>query len=183
MIEDSQLGGRAIFSPLGSQHIILVGQRTAFEVITQIVQTVIVQTVGCQHRITIYHTYILTQHGQLRHAVIIQIVSIDKQGVALLHTHIAECLHRIYLFEYQRTITEHVHTVMLHPHRTDEYLHIRTQLFVRLRLICVQQIDARLLLFRRLRLFLFNRVHFPLLRCTSTLLFVLRTQQTDAKQA
>ena len=49
----------------GSQHIILVGQRTAFEVITQIVQTVVIQAVGSQHGITVYHTHILTQHSQL----------------------------------------------------------------------------------------------------------------------
>ena len=183
MVEDCQLGGRTVFSPLGSEHIILVGQRTAFEIIAQIVQTVIVQTVGSQLRIAVYHAYILTQHGQLRHAVIIQIVSVDKQGVALLHTHIAECFHRICFFEYQRTITEHVHTVMLHPYRADEYLHVRTQLFVRLCFVGIQQIDTRFLLFRLLSLSLFYGVHFLLVRYRRIFLLVLSTQQTDTKQA
>ena len=42
MVEYGYFRGRTIFPPLGSQHILFIGQCTAIEVITQIIQTVVV---------------------------------------------------------------------------------------------------------------------------------------------
>ena len=181
MVEHGQLSGRAVFSPFGGEHIFFVGQRTAFEVVADIVQAVIVQAIGRQLRITVNHTHVLAQHGQLRHAVVVQIVTIDKQRVALLHTHIAKCFDRIYLLENQSTVTEHIHAVVLHPHGADEHLHIGTQLLVGLRLVGIQQVDTGFLLSQRI--FFLLLYCFCLFGGISSFLLVLGTEQADAKQA
>ena len=66
-------------------------------------------------------------------------------------------------FVNQSAVAKHVHTVMLHPDRTNQHLHIGAQLFIRLRLIGIKQIHTFLFLVR---------LTFP----------VLRAQQTNAEQ-
>ena len=65
IIEHGILGCRTILSPIRSQHIFLVGQRSPVEEIAQIEYTVVVQAVGDKLRLAILHLYILAKHRNL----------------------------------------------------------------------------------------------------------------------
>ena len=91
MVENRKFSGRTVLTPVGSQHIFFIHQRTPIKIVTQIVQTVIIQAVCQQGSIPVDHFHILAQLRYLSHAVIKQIVTIDEKSISLLHTHIAEC--------------------------------------------------------------------------------------------
>ena len=125
MVEYRNFRCRTIFPPLRRQYILFISQRTTLKVVTQIIQTVVVQTISSQGSISVDHTDIFTNHGQLCHTVIIQIIPIDKKRISLLHTNITKRFYRICLFVDQRTVTIHIHAVVTQLHRPDQYLDIR----------------------------------------------------------
>ena len=77
----------------------------------------------------------LTQHGQLRHAIIVKVIAIDKERVSLFHPYVAKSLYRVALLKEIGRITVHQHPLMTQLDRTYQHLHIWTCLLVGLRLI------------------------------------------------
>ena len=71
MIEYRLFGGWTIFSPIRSKHILFIHQSTAFEIITQIIDTIVIEAVRKKSCIPIDHLHILTKLSQLRYAIVI----------------------------------------------------------------------------------------------------------------
>ena len=164
VVEHGNLGSRTVFAPDGGQHVLFIGQRTALEVVSQVVEAVVVQAVRRELGSAVDHPHMLAQHGQLRHAVVVEVIAIHEQRISLFHVHIAEGLHRIDGLINQGAVAIDVHAVVPQFDGTDQNLDIGADTVVGPCLVGIKQVDPGLLLFRLL---------FP----------VLCTEQTDAKQA
>ena len=147
MIEYRLFGSRTVFSPIRGQHILFIHQSTALEIITEIIKTVIIQTIGQKRRVPVDHLYVLTNLRNLCHPVVVKIITVNKQGIPLLHTYIAECFYRIGFLVNQSTVTKHIHTVVTQLYIPNQYLNIRSGKLVGLSLIGMKQIYFRLLIF------------------------------------
>ena len=90
IVEHRLLGSRTVLSPLGSQHVLFVHQCSAIKKIPQVIYPVIVQAIGKQRRVPVFHTYIHTHFGNLRISVIVKPVTIQEQGISLIHLYITE---------------------------------------------------------------------------------------------
>ena len=123
IIEHRLLGAGIILPPFRGQHILFIHQRPSVEEVAQIIYPVIVQTIGKQCRGTVLHTHIHTHLRYLGHAVIIQMVTVKKKRIPLLHPHIAESLERTDLVVIIGTVAIHIYTVMAEDHIA--YHHLR----------------------------------------------------------
>jgi len=92
MVEHGLFGSRTVFTPIGSQHIFLVHQRPPLEIISEVIKTVVVQTIRQQRRVPVYHLYIFTELRNLSHSIIVKIITVNEQRISLLHTYITESL-------------------------------------------------------------------------------------------
>ena len=163
MVEYRLFCCRAIFAPIGGQYILFIHQSSPFEIISEIVETVVVQAVRQQGRVPVNHLHVFTKLRNLRHSVIIKIITIDEQGISLFHTHIAEGFYGVGFLKNQCTVTVHIHTVMAQLHVTNQHLHIRTCQLIRLSFVSMEQVNFGLFILRLLlvvRLFLITRRRF-----------------------
>ena len=157
MVEYRLFCCRTVFSPIGSQYILFIHQGSSLEIISEVVETVVVQAICQQGGVPVNHLHVFTKLRNLRHSVIIKIITIDEQGISLFHTHIAEGFYGVGFLKNQCTVTVHIHTVMPQFHVTNQHLHIRTRQLIRLTFISMKQINFGLFILRLLlvvRLFL-----------------------------
>ena len=150
MVEYRLFRCRAIFTPVRSQYILFIHQSSSLEIISEVVETVIVQTVRQQSSVPVNHLHIFTKLRNLRHSVIIKIITIDEQGISLFHTHIAEGFYGVGFLKNQCTVTVHIHTVMAQLHVTNQHLHIRTCQLIRLSFVSMKQVNFGLFILRLL---------------------------------
>ena len=88
---------------------------------TEVLISVKIETIRCQGRIFIYKLNIMTHTGKIDITVIVEIVTIQKECITLLHAYITECLKSILLLEVMRAVTIHIHTVSAETYITDQY--------------------------------------------------------------
>ena len=62
------------------------------EIISEVIKTVVVQTIRQQRRVPVYHLYIFTELRNLSHSIIVKIITVNEQRISLLHTYITESL-------------------------------------------------------------------------------------------
>ena len=75
---------RIIFSPIAGQHILVVYHLTSFEEVTEVIKTVIVKRIRIKFRSTMRENHITPRPCHLLIAIIIGIVTHQRQRVALL---------------------------------------------------------------------------------------------------
>ena len=142
IIEHRHLGIRMIFAPVTRQRRTSVHQLTTLKEITEVIQSVIIQAVCIQRRLTMFQNDIITCLGYLGIAVIIGIVAEEFQGVTLQHLHMSECFKGVCLLEEISTITVKVGTHVAEMHITCQYLGIPIPILVVSQLVRMNQIDT-----------------------------------------
>ena len=118
--EKGVLGRRAVFSVPRIQTVFFVGEHSAHFVITQLNAEVVVEYVGGEGHVLVDQPYLLAgvgiKDGKLRGVGIVQFIAVDKQGVALFHAHISECLQSSGIVEEMSRIAVHVHVAFAEFH-------------------------------------------------------------------
>ena len=148
LVEDSQLGGGTVLAPPRIEDVDRVLQGASLEVIAQVHHPVIVQAVRGEDSLPINHPHILAKHGQLRNAVVVEVVAVDEERVTLFHPDIAESFHGVDFLKDKSAVTPHIHAVVLQADVADEHQHVGPIFFVRHGGVGIEQIHAGLLLFR-----------------------------------
>ena len=128
IIKNRLFSSRTILSPFRSQHVFFIHQRTAIEIITKVINTVIVQTIGQQCSILVLHAHIIAHLGYLCVSIIKKIIPIQKQRISLHHFYIIKSLQRIGIFIKAGTVTIHINTIMAKSHISNQYLCIRVRI-------------------------------------------------------
>ena len=123
-------------------------QGASLEVIAQVHHPVIVQAVRGEDSLPVNHPHILAKHGQLRNAVVVEVVAVDEERVTLFHPDIAESFHGVDFLKDKSAVTPHIHAVVLQADVADEHQHVGPIFFVRHGGVGIEQIHAGLLLFR-----------------------------------
>ena len=134
------LGLRAIFSPLGGQHILLIHQGSPIKEISQVIDPVIIQAISQQGSRTILHPNITAHLCNLCQSIIVQPVAIKKQRISLHHFHITKSLKAANLIIVTCTVAIHVHTIMTETHISGYNLCVRMTCILTQQ-IRMQQID------------------------------------------
>ncbi len=92
------LGVGAVLSVTRSQLILGIGNLTLVVIVTDIRRNVVIESIGFQFDILINKSHriyvIAVESGKFIGTVIVKLISIYKQGVALLHPHISESVQR-----------------------------------------------------------------------------------------
>ena len=84
-----------VFAPVGGERVVAVDQTSALEEVAHAVEAVVVQAVGEECLFAVFHHHALTHFRNLRFAVIMQAVSLERQGVALDDAHVAKGVERL----------------------------------------------------------------------------------------
>ena len=150
-VEDRLLRvGRVL--PVDRRELVLrVDQLAPVEIVPDVGYHLVVEAIGKEGYVAVLHAHILTQAGYLLVAVVIEHVAIDKEGIALLHVHIAEGIERVVLFIKIGTVAIHVHAVFAKDHIAPQHPVVGTLLLVEGEFVAVEQIDLVGVVARRQR--------------------------------
>ena len=110
------------------------------KVLVELLSAVEVEAVGFKHGFLVDEPHIVAHTSQVGITVIVEIIAIEEQGVALLHLHIAERLHRVLFCKEVCTVAIHIHTVATERNIANEYKGIGHTLLVELGGVGVQHI-------------------------------------------
>ena len=145
VIENRHLRVGMVLTPVAGQRSSSINEFSTFLKVAHWPQPVIVERVGIKSGLAVFQYHILKGLHHLVVTIIIAIVTGQRECIALIHTHMAESLKRVTLFEKVCTITEETGPVMLEFHMPIEHLGIIVTPSVVAQFVWMNQINAFLI--------------------------------------
>ena len=150
-VEDRLLRVGRVLAVDRREFVLRVDQLAPVEIVSDIGYHLVVETIGKEGHVAVLHAHILAQAGYLLVAVVVEHIAVDKEGVALLHVHVAEGIERVVLFIKIGTVAIHVHAVLAEYHIAPQHPVVGTLLLVEGEFVAVEQIDLVGVVARRQR--------------------------------
>ena len=144
-VEDGHLRLRVILAPVGDERRLAVNHLSAFKEVGVVVDAVEVQTVGIEGRSTVLQLDVIARDGHLVVAVVEGIVAEQREGVALVHLHVAEGLERVAGLIEIGAVAMQRRPLVTELHLTVQYLRLPVLELVVVQNVGVNQIDVLVL--------------------------------------
>ena len=124
-IEDRHLSLWTILSPFRCKNVLLIHKGTAVKEVTKLIDSVVIQAIGKKCGLSVFQLYIITDLRNLSISIIVEIVTIQCQGISLFHLHFIESFEGVVLLEEKSAVAIHIEAVMLECYISNQYLSIR----------------------------------------------------------
>ncbi len=125
-VKEGIFGVGVILAFKRGQGVLKVAQHTAHIIIAHLAGNVIVENIGFQLHVAVYQPHLLAGVGiedsHFCSAVVVQLIGVDKQGVALLHPDIAKRVKRIAHIIEMGAVAVHEHVVFAKHNRPHKEL-------------------------------------------------------------
>ena len=110
VIEDRFMRRRAVLAPIACQLIVVVEDLSAFEEVTEFIETVIVETVGVDGHSSVLEHNIISCPCQTVEAVIVKHFAIEMKRIALVHSDMTEGVEGVTVLVVKCTVAVHEYT-------------------------------------------------------------------------
>ena len=113
----------------------MVQNPSALKIVAQIVETVEVEAVGINGHCAVFKLYIITGPCQLVKSVVVEHLTIEHEGVTLIHPHMTKGIEGVGGLIVEGTVAKQKHTIVAELHMTYKNLGGTVQALVKVQTI------------------------------------------------